>query len=227
MSEAPFLTGEVDLDALDRFLASDVAPEHCMRISDLDGFLAGIAIGPEPVMPSEWLPLVWGGEEPVFADEEQARSVIGALMGRHDEVLRELDTDPEAYPTPRFSGRALTARTSPGTGRRASSRRSRPEAWRPLLEDREALVLLMPILALCGDEEGGSPLELDAEAETELVAEAPGLIPACVAGIAAFWKERRGLPVAGGGSARMPKVGRDDPCPCGSGRKHERCCGAN
>jgi SEC-C motif-containing protein len=23
-----------------------------------------------------------------------------------------------------------------------------------------------------------------------------------------------------------PKVGRNDPCPCGSGRKYKRCCGA-
>jgi SEC-C motif-containing protein len=23
-----------------------------------------------------------------------------------------------------------------------------------------------------------------------------------------------------------PKVGRNDPCPCGSGKKHKRCCGA-
>ncbi|MGJ5819572.1 SEC-C metal-binding domain-containing protein [Paludibaculum fermentans] len=23
-----------------------------------------------------------------------------------------------------------------------------------------------------------------------------------------------------------PKVGRNDPCPCGSGRKHKKCCGA-
>ena len=23
----------------------------------------------------------------------------------------------------------------------------------------------------------------------------------------------------------VPKVGRNDPCPCGSGRKHKRCCG--
>ncbi|MEM9173783.1 MAG: SEC-C metal-binding domain-containing protein [Myxococcota bacterium] len=22
-----------------------------------------------------------------------------------------------------------------------------------------------------------------------------------------------------------PKVGRNDPCPCGSGRKHKKCCG--
>ena len=37
-----------------------------MLLSDLDGFLTGIAIGPEVVMPSEWLPQVWGGDEPVF-----------------------------------------------------------------------------------------------------------------------------------------------------------------
>ena len=23
-----------------------------------------------------------------------------------------------------------------------------------------------------------------------------------------------------------PKVGRNDPCPCGSGKKHKKCCGA-
>jgi SEC-C motif domain protein len=25
---------------------------------------------------------------------------------------------------------------------------------------------------------------------------------------------------------RAPKVGRNDPCPCGSGKKHKKCCGA-
>jgi preprotein translocase subunit SecA len=24
----------------------------------------------------------------------------------------------------------------------------------------------------------------------------------------------------------QPKVGRNDPCPCGSGKKYKRCCGA-
>lgn len=26
---------------------------------------------------------------------------------------------------------------------------------------------------------------------------------------------------------RQPKVGRNDPCPCGSGKKYKKCCGAN
>ncbi len=75
MDEATLLGGEVDLDALDLFLASDASPEHCMQLSDLDGFLAGVAIGPELIVPSEWLPEVWGGGEPVFEDEEQAWGV--------------------------------------------------------------------------------------------------------------------------------------------------------
>jgi len=35
------------------------------------------------------------------------------------------------------------------------------------------------------------------------------------------------LPQVGAGSEqqRLPKVGRNDPCPCGSGKKYKRCCG--
>ncbi len=80
---------------------------------------------------------------------------------------------------------------------------------------------------MCGAEEGGSLLGLDPEADADLLAEGPGLIPACVVGIAAFWKQRCGRSVAGDGWAKVPKLGRNDPCPCGSGREHKRCCGAH
>jgi uncharacterized protein len=229
MSETLFPAGPVDLEALDQFLMSDASPEDCMQLSDLDGFLTGIAIGPELVMPSEWLPAIWGGEEPVFEDEEQARTVIGAIMGRYNEILRVLDTDPEAY-EPVFwegpDGEVIAADWAEGF---VDAIRLRPEAWRPLVEDPEALILLMPILALCGDGGGGSPLELDPGEDADLLAQAPDLIPACVAGIHGFWKEHRGRPTAGPGRARgpKPKLGRNDPCPCGSGRKYKRCCGAH
>jgi uncharacterized protein len=38
-----------------------------MTMDTLHGFLTAIAIGPETIMPSEWLPQVWGedaGSEP-------------------------------------------------------------------------------------------------------------------------------------------------------------------
>src|SRR4051794_36940120 len=66
MGAADLSVSDADLDLLDAYLLSDQSPPECMLLSDLDGFLTGIAIGPEVVMPSEWLPHVWGGEEPVF-----------------------------------------------------------------------------------------------------------------------------------------------------------------
>ena len=35
-------------------------------------------------------------------------------------------------------------------------------------------------------------------------------------------------PTAAGSTVRAagPQVGRNDPCPCGSGKKHKKCCGA-
>ena len=56
--------GSPDLNLLEGWLTSDRAHEDAMELSELDGFLTAIAIGPELIMPSEWLPVVWGGEEP-------------------------------------------------------------------------------------------------------------------------------------------------------------------
>ena len=57
-------TAPIDLDALGAFLLSDQAPEGSMSLSDLDGFLTGVVVGPELIMPSEWTRVVWGGEGP-------------------------------------------------------------------------------------------------------------------------------------------------------------------
>jgi uncharacterized protein len=61
----PPLLGAIDfnLEEPDAFLMSDRAPEDSTQLSDLDGFLAGIAIGPELIMPSEWVP---GGSGPKY-----------------------------------------------------------------------------------------------------------------------------------------------------------------
>jgi uncharacterized protein len=91
------LAGPVDLDARDDFLMSDGAPEDGMGLSDLDGFLTGIVVGPELILPSEWLPVVWGGEEPAFASVEEARSVLGTIMGRYNEIIRALDAAPGEF----------------------------------------------------------------------------------------------------------------------------------
>ncbi len=56
--------GEPDLKALDEYLMSEESPENCMQLSDLDGFLTAIVVGPDFIKPSEWMPVVWGDETP-------------------------------------------------------------------------------------------------------------------------------------------------------------------
>jgi preprotein translocase subunit SecA len=37
---------------------------------------------------------------------------------------------------------------------------------------------------------------------------------------------RKASPIASGGQSMAKKIGRNDPCPCGSGKKYKKCCGA-
>ena len=46
----------LDLEALDAYLMSESSPEGCMMLSDMDGFLHGLACGPVSVPSAEWLP---------------------------------------------------------------------------------------------------------------------------------------------------------------------------
>ena len=46
MVDEPPPTGPIDLDALDGYLMSDRAPDSSMGLSDLDGFLTGLVVGP-------------------------------------------------------------------------------------------------------------------------------------------------------------------------------------
>src|SRR3954471_10407140 len=91
MGMADLTISDADLDLLDAYLLSDQSPPECLLLSDLDGFLTGIAIGPGVVMLSEWLPHVWGGEEPVFDDHLQASAILGTIMGRYNMILREIE----------------------------------------------------------------------------------------------------------------------------------------
>ena len=55
-----------ELAELDQFLLSDVTSEETMLMDGLDGYLTAIVVGPRTVMPSQWLPGVWGPTETIL-----------------------------------------------------------------------------------------------------------------------------------------------------------------
>ena len=213
-----------DLEALDCFLMSDRSPPDSMLLSDLDGFLTGIAIGPELVLPSEWLPLIWGGQAPEFADEAEAKAILDAIMSRYNEILRQIADgacDPIFWAD--RDGRLIAADWAEGF---LQAVMLHVDAWERLFKSKRHSQLLYPILMLCGNEDGESLLGLPPDDEDRVMEEAAEFIPDSVAAIAAYWRAKR--PVAGpaprSGQASS-KVGRNDPCPCGSAKKFKRCCG--
>jgi uncharacterized protein len=185
---------EIDLDALNAFLLSDRAPENSMGLSDLDGFLTGIVAGPELVMPAEWLPVIWSGEEPEFADMNEARSVLGAVMGRYNEIIALLDSEP-ARVDPLFAegpeGKVIVTDWAAGF---LNAMKLRAKAWGPLLQHKKARLLIIPLLVLGADDDdhllfGQGPLPAD---EVKILhAGGARMIPLCIVGIRAFWQEHR------------------------------------
>lgn len=174
----------IDLDALDDYLMSGLAPDESMGLSDLDGFLTGVVVGPELILPSEWLPVIWGGEEPEFQTDAEKRSVLGTIMGRYNEIAACFasapdDFEPIFWEGPR--GEIIGADWAAGF---LDAVALRPTAWKPLMEDEQVSALMAPLLLLNGDME----IANGAADENELLVEAADMIPICVAGIHEFWR---------------------------------------
>ncbi|HET8995724.1 MAG TPA: UPF0149 family protein [Acetobacteraceae bacterium] len=192
MSQSP-PNPPVDLDTLDAFLDSDRAPADCMDVSEIDGFLAALVVGPEPIGWDEALPVIWGGETPDFTDADESAVVTGTIVARHGEIATLLDTDPEDY-APVFledyAGTTITEDWALGFMQAVSLR---ADAWKPLLRDDESAMLLIPIGIMAGmaDPEIRLDTGLPDGLMDELVANAESVLPACVRGLHAYWRQRR------------------------------------
>ena len=180
------------LDALNDYLMSDRSPPECMDLSELDGFLAGLVAGPEPIAPSEWFPVIWDGEEPAFASKAEAESVLGTILNRYNAIAESLDNDPATF-SPVFweadDGTPVVEDWAHGFMHAVSLR---TEAWEPVLRDEESAVLLIPIGIIAGlaVPEIEADMRMPEEAMEELMEDADMMLAACVVGLRAFWRDR-------------------------------------
>src|SRR3954468_4640454 len=84
----------LSLEELELWLASDQAPaKGGWNVSAVDGFLAGIIIGPEPIEPKGWTRLIFGAR-PLGKDADVA---LQAVLDRHAAVAKILAEAPARY----------------------------------------------------------------------------------------------------------------------------------
>ena len=220
---------EAELDRLTEFLKA-CKSGHAMNLEELDGFFAALIAGPEVVPPSEYFPEVFGGEMSetwVFETLDQAREVLGLIMRHWNSIATTLNKGDVHLPIllENTNGVYQGNDWSRGFMRGVHMRH---EAWAEVFDDEEQCGWMLPVLMLYHEHDENPELRpgtIEPEKRDELIVQmAAGIVSA----YRYFRSDRRPKPVVP--LARSPahrhKVGRNDQCPCGSGKKYKRCCGS-
>ena len=219
-----------ELDRLEDMLAALPPDNFPMSVSELNGYVTGLLCCPELVPPSEWLPQVWSETgEAEFPDLPTAETTISAVMAHYNAVALEITTMLGIEPIYEVDTNSDETLWEPWVDGFTRAMRLRPEAWARLLEtaDEETQSSLVFLMALQDISEGTSSFTEDDIDEIDH--QAPDLIVGCVATI--LLAARPELVMAADNLDHAPirakRPGRNDPCPCGSGRKYKHCCGRN
>ena len=230
------MLSDEELTKLDALLMSIPMEAEGMLLSEFDGFCAGLVVSPDMIMPGEWLPCVWGDSTEYFETLEDVRSLTDLIMRHYNDVASSLKPPLIEYgpifDEDRRTGEILWESWVCGFER---AMRLRPDSWERIVEsdDEEITASVNMMLALYNIAEGRS--DLPKSSINMLTEEAPELIPNLVLTINGWTKSSAiSQPFHASSAANQPqaplhrrKVGRNEPCPCGSGRKYKRCCGSN
>jgi len=143
----------------------------------------------------------WMPELLAGADDPKKRDLLGRLRGA---VVETLVREPELIPPEPDKPDEDAVEFCRGYLRGARLHAT----WS---SDETATARLSPFIALAKENDQPDPDEAKHRQE----------LGKHVADIRAYWQSKRQVVHA------IPKVGRNDPCPCGSGKKHKKCCLTN
>lgn len=211
------------LQKLDDILCSDIAPETAMDASTLEGFFTALVIGPYVIPTSQYMPWVWdmynAKEEVVYDSIEQAQETMDLMMAVWNNIAKTFSTDPSSFEPAYF--RAMEWGAAEWCEGFLLGSQMFGEAWTDLWLAQPKFAT--PFLRL-GDEAGLEITRKEGDAEKWVNA-----VPDALVAIHSYWLENRSDPPSRSPSTparREHDVGRNDPCPCGSGKKFKKCCGA-
>ncbi len=261
-----------DEKVLRKMLSLAAEPDAALTYDEMRGFLFGVAITPDLVAPSEWLPMAFGEEMIVFDSNEEANRLLNALLGIVNKLTEGFQNDTLSFPFPDdFDHKEELNVVREWVYGLDLALSLRPDCWydfRPetLPEgvseeeyDEELSICLATLQGITDpdqaeklfdynpervdelfgveDEQMQEPSETGTDQaekrKMQILATLYIMLPAAVdmihAHASALERERREEmmhrpPFPPAIRREEPKVGRNDPCPCGSGKKHKKCC---
>ena len=218
---------DAEIEELDDLLLSVEHDDAVLNVSEFDGFITAVVSGPETIMPSVWMPALWGGEDnaPVWDSMEDFQHIYGLMIRHMNSISATLMQAPEEF-EPLFMESTVEGVTHWVVDEWCAGF-MRGVALYPVtavaMPDMNEMLAQIRRFA---DPDGWDSLEGEGHKAIRQLQEK--VAPAARA-IHAYWLARR-TPLASGSTTYIrpePKVGRNDPCPCGSGKKYKKCCGVH
>ncbi len=228
------LSGE-EIAELDEFLNSEETSMETMSIDALDGYLTAIVVGPTNLSFNQWFSGIWGpskDDAPHFKTTAHAQHIFDLIIRQMNGIIAELEESPD-HIMPIFDTRVYQNDNYEyvdgdmwAYGFLQGVNLCRND-WQSLFNDENGIRALRPIILLGEDDLSEEEIALT---ETPKQREALTIeIPASISWIYQFWLPYRHAmaerALAKAAERSQPKIGRNDPCPCGSGKKIKKCCG--
>lgn len=217
-----------ELERLDKFL-KNYKGGKAMNVEEVDGFFSALVAGPEIVMPSEYLPELFGSETSethAFRTIAKADEILGLLMRHWNDIAGTLWKGAVYLPLLLEDEHGLSRGNDWARGFIRGTR-LRQDGWSELLADNDHGGCMIPMLMLYHEHDKDPamrPKAIDQEQRQRIIASmAAGLVEAYL-----YFRQGGRTNARMRGPAPRPAshhVGRNDPCPCGSGKKYKRCCG--
>lgn len=213
---------ENELAWLEEILEKYSNDASVVDVSELDGLLTAVLSSPVVAEPSEWLVAVWGGEKniPKWTNEREMNRFINLCFQHMSDIGERLEHYPDQF-EPLFGvnemeGREFTVVEDWCFG---YMRGVDLANWPALPAD---LQTQLDAIALHGRDEQLEALEsLTPEAFADSI---EAIKPAALELYDYLSSLEVEKPEPQQPVVNENKVGRNDPCPCGSGKKFKQCC---
>ena len=207
-------------DEVDEFLMHHGGDDAILNVSELDGFFTAVVSAPQTILPSQWMPAIWGGESqaPEWPDQQQAHKFISAAMVIYNQVAQSLvdDTFQALFMEREVKGKLYTVVDEWCAGFLRGIK-----LWGPLssADDMVVEAALQPMRLFAAEDADWESLDAMDEQEIESLQQE---VENNALKLYRHFLQRR-TPHREPMRAE-PLPGRNDPCPCGSGKKFKKCC---
>jgi uncharacterized protein len=220
-----------EIERLDDYLNILSTPDYEMSVDKLDGLLHAVAIGPTTLTPNQWLPCIWGGNVkfPEMLSQTKTIDMMGLIFKRYNYIISGFE-QPTPFINPiytevEYRNKEYSDPLCWVWGFRKGVELTKND-WKPLLESEIGNKWFEPIHLFTSQE----VLEKEFEKVKTPVRRSKFCekIENSILNIHQYWLPlRTQIHLKATEKAKQQKVGRNEPCSCGSGQKYKRCCGKN